>query len=221
MNPQKTDEKPYIIGITGGTASGKTFVIEALKDAFDGKILVISQDQYYKGETAKHMDRWERANLDKPDAFDNILLEKHVHDLIAGKTVMSPVYNYQLHKQTKAKVPLEPKAVIILEGIMILNDKKLRNLMDWKVYLEAAPDIRLARRLLRDIEERGVTIENLRSTIEWYVQNVKPMHDKYIHPMKQYADVKLNTDKGSLEAANVIKEKVKEILKNYGQHAYK
>ena len=205
--------RPFIIGITGGTASGKTFVIEALKDAFDGKILVISQDQYYKGETVKHMDRWERANLDRPGAFDNELLEKHVHDLIAGKTVMAPVYNYQFHKQTKAKVPLEPKPVIILEGIMIFNDERLRNLMDWKVYLEAAPDIRLARRLLRDIEERGVTIENIRSTIEWYVQNVKPMHDKYIHPMKQYADARLNTDKGSLEAANTVKEKIKEILK--------
>ena len=215
MTPQKACERSFIIGITGGTASGKTFVIEALKDAFDGKILVISQDQYYKGERIKRYDRWERANLDQPQAFDNELLEKHLHDLIAGKSVMAPVYNYQLHKQTKAKVPLEPKPVIIIEGIMIFNNERLRNIIDWKVYLEAAPDIRLARRLLRDIEERGVTPENIRSTIEWYVQNVKPMHDKYIHPMKQYADVRLNTDKGSLEAANTIKEKIKEILKEY------
>jgi len=209
------DKKPFIIGITGGTASGKTFVIEALKDAFDGKILVISQDQYYKGDPVKHMDRWERANLDQPSAFDNENLEKHIKELIEGKTVLAPVYNYQLHKQTKAKVPLEPKPVIILEGIMIFNDERLRNLMDWKVYLEAAPDIRLARRLLRDIEERGVTIENLRSTIEWYIENVKPMHDKYIHPMKQYADARLDTDKGSLDAANVVKQKIKEVLKEY------
>jgi len=213
------DKKPFIIGITGGTASGKTFVIEALKDAFDGKILVISQDQYYKGDPVKHMDRWERANLDQPSAFDNENLEKHIKELIEGKTVLAPVYNYQLHKQTKAKVPLEPKPVVILEGIMIFNDERLRNLIDWKVYLEAAPDIRLARRLLRDIEERGVTIENLRSTIEWYIENVKPMHDKYIHPMKQYADVRLNTDKGSLDAANTVKQKIKEVLKEFGQHA--
>lgn len=210
-----SNQKPFIIGITGGTASGKTFVIEAIKDYFDGKILVISQDQYYKGEPVKHLDRWERANLDQPSAFDNELLEKHIHDLIAGKTVMAPVYNYQLHRQTKAKVPLEPKPVIVIEGIMIFNDERLRNLMDWKVYLEAAPDIRLARRLLRDIEERGVTIENLRSTIEWYMQNVKPMHDKYIHPMKQYADARLDTDKGSLAAANTVKEKITAILKNH------
>jgi len=207
--------KPFIIGITGGTASGKTFVIEALKDAFDGKILVISQDQYFKGETVKRLDRWERANLDQPSAFDNILLEKQIHNLIENKTVLAPVYDFAKHQQTKAKVPLEPKPVIILEGILIFNDEHLRDLMDWKVYLEAAPDIRLARRLLRDIEERGVTIQNLRSSLEWYVQKVKPMHDKYIHPMKKYADAKLNTDKGSLEAAQVIKEKVKEILKQY------
>ncbi|MBM2821150.1 MAG: Uridine kinase [Candidatus Berkelbacteria bacterium] len=215
MSPLKACDRSYIIGITGGTASGKTFVIEALKDYFNGKILVISQDQYYKGERVKQMDRWERANLDQPSAFDNELLEKHLHDLISGKTVLAPVYNYQLHQQTKAKVPLEPKPVIVLEGIMIFNDERLRSLMDWKVYLEAAPDIRLARRLLRDIEERGVTIENLRSSIEWYVQIVKPMHDKYIHPMKHFADTRLNTDKGSLEAAGVVKEKVKEVLKKY------
>jgi len=208
-------KKPFIIGITGGTASGKTFVIEALKDAFDGKILVISQDQYYKGEKVRRLDRWERANLDQPKAFDNELLEKQLKDLIAGKTVLAPVYDFAKQQQTKAKVPLEPKLVIILEGILIFYDERLRNLMDWKVYLEAAPDIRLARRLLRDIEERGVTIQNLRSSIEWYVQKVKPMHDKYIHPMKKYADVKLDTDKGSLEAAQVIKEKIKEILKQY------
>lgn len=208
-------QKPYVIGITGGTASGKTFVIEALKDYFDGKILVISQDQYYKGKMARQKDRWQRANLDEPGAFDNLLLEEQIKDLIAGKTVLAPVYDFQTHHQTKAKVPLEPKQVIILEGILIFNNEKLRNLMDWKVYLEAAPDIRLARRLLRDIEERGVTIENLRSSIEWYMQNVKPMHDKYIHPMKEYADQRLNTDKGSLDAANAIKEKIKEVLASY------
>jgi len=203
------DNKPFIVGITGGTASGKTFVIEALKDYFSGKILVVSQDQYYKGEVVKRLDRWERANLDQPKAFDNDLMEKHIKDLIAGKTVLAPVYDYARHKQTKAKIPLEPKPIIIIEGILIFNDEKIRNLMDWKIYLEADPDIRLARRLLRDIEERGVTIENLRSQIEWYMENVKPMHDRYIHPMKKYADSRLNTNKGSLEAANYIKDKLK------------
>ncbi|MFA6492581.1 MAG: uridine kinase [Patescibacteria group bacterium] len=207
--------KPYIIGITGGTASGKTFVIEALKDYFDGKILVISQDQYFKGESAKQLDRWERANLDQPKAFDNELLEKHLKLLLSKKTVLAPVYDFARHKQAKAKVPLEPKPVIILEGILIFNNPEIRNLIDLKIYLEADPDIRLARRLLRDIEERGVTIENLRSSIEWYVQKVKPMHDKYIHPMKQYADMRLDTNKGSLEAANTVQERVKEILKKY------
>lgn len=212
---RKMNPKPYIIGITGGTASGKTFVIEALKDAFNGKILVISQDQYYKGERAKRLNRWERANMDEPKAFDNEMLEKHLRDLLAGKTVMSPVYDFHLDKQTTAKIPLEPKPIIILEGILIFNDQKIRDLIDWKVYLEAAPDIRLARRLMRDIEERGVEIENLRSNIEWYVQQVKPMHDKYIHPMKKYADARLNTDKGSLDAANTIKQKIKEVLEKY------
>src|SRR3989344_384320 len=104
--------KPFIIGITGGTAGGKTFVIEALKGYFDGKILVVSEDQYYKGARVKRMDRWERANLDEPKAFDNDLLEKHIKALISGKTVMAPVYDFQTQQQTKAQVPLEPKPII-------------------------------------------------------------------------------------------------------------
>ena len=207
--------KSYIIGISGGTAAGKSFVIEALKDYFNGKILVISQDQYFKGENVRRLDRWERANLDQPGAFNNELLVRHLNDLISGKTVLAPVYDYHAHKQLKTKVPLEPKPIIVLEGILIFNDPKIREKLDWKVYLEAAPDIRLARRLLRDIEERGVTIENLRSSIEWYVQIVRPMHDKYIHPMKKYADIRLDTDKGSLKAANVVKELIKEVLKRF------
>jgi uridine kinase len=210
------EKKPYIIGITGGTASGKTFVIESLKDYFNGHILVVSEDQYYKGGRVKRMDRWERANLDEPKAFNNDLLEKHLHDLISGKTVLAPVYDFQTQQQTKNQVPLEPKPIIIVEGILILNNSKIRDLIDYKVYLEADPDIRLARRLLRDIEERGVNIENLRSTIEWYINNVKPMHDKYIHTQKKYADTKLDTNKGSLEAANFLKNKVKEQLKVVG-----
>src|SRR3972149_1393158 len=206
--------KPFIIGITGGTAGGKTFVIEALKDYFDGKILVVSQAQYYKGERVKRLDRWERANLDEPKAFDNALLEKHLKDLIAGKNVLAPVYDFATQTQTKAKVPLEPKQIIILEGILIFNDPRIRNFIDWKVYLEAEPGVWLASRFLRDIEERGVTIQNIRSQIEWYIEKVKPMHDKYIHPMKKYADVRLDTNKGSLEAADTIKEKIKEVLKS-------
>lgn len=196
--------KPYIIGITGGTASGKTFVIEALKDRFNGKILVISQDQYYKGQRVLFLNRWERANLDSPEAFDNKLLISHLKSLIAGKTVMAPVYDYKTHLRLKNKIPLEPRPVIILEGILIFNIPEIRDLLDYKIYLQADPDIRLARRLLRDIEERGVTISNLKGTIEWYMNNVKPMHDKFIHPMKKYADLILNTNKGSLEAAEEI-----------------
>jgi len=206
--------KPFIIGITGGTASGKTFVIEALKDKFNGRILVISQDQYYRGERVFYFNRWERANLDSPEAFDNELLVSHLKSLLAGKTVLAPVYDYKTHLRLKSKIPLEPRAVIVLEGILIFNIPKLRELIDFKIYLQADPDIRLARRLLRDIEERGVTISNIRGTIEWYMNNVKPMHDKFIHPMKRYADLILNTNKGSLEAAERISNLVSEKLQN-------
>lgn len=209
-------KKPFVIGITGGTGAGKTFVIEALKDRFNGQILVISQDQYYKGQRVRLLNRWERANLDEPTAFDNKLLISHLNQLIEGKTVLTPVYDYTTHLQLKTKVPLEPRAVIILEGILIFNDPRIRNLIDHKIYLQADPDIRLARRLLRDIEERGVTIGNIKGTIEWYMHNVKPMHERFIRPTKKYSDQILDTNKGGLEAATVIIEIVKKELRKRG-----
>jgi uridine kinase len=206
--------RPYIIGITGGTASGKTFVIEALKDRFNGKILVISQDQYYKSERGLFMNRWERANFDSPEAFDNHLLVEHLQKLIEGETVLAPVYDYKTHHRLKTKIPLEPRPVIIVEGIMIFNIPQLREMFDYKIYLQADPDIRLARRLLRDIEERGVSIANLRGTIEWYMNNVKPMHEKYIRPMKKYADLILNTNHGGLGAAEKVAQIIEDKLKS-------
>jgi uridine kinase len=205
-------KRPYIIGITGGTASGKTFVIEALKDRFAGQVQVISQDQYYKGERVKVMDRWERANLDEPSAFDNQLLVKQLKTIIRGETVMAPVYDYRIQHQLQTKIPLECKPVIILEGILIFNEPEIRKLIDYKVFLYADSDMRLARRLLRDIEERGVTIKNIKDRIEWYMTSVKPMYDRYIGPMIKFADVVLDTNHGSLHAAEKIKEKIKKVL---------
>jgi len=197
-------QKPFLIGITGGTASGKTFVIEALKDKFNGQILVISQDQYYKDHDASIKNRWERANMDEPSAYNNNLLHEHLKKLIVGQSVFAPTYDFKTQHQTKIKIELETKAIIILEGILSLYDPKIRKLMDKKIYLSADSDIRLARRLLRDISERGVTITNLRENIEWYMNYVKPMHEKYIQPTKKYADSIISTNQGSLDAAASI-----------------
>ncbi len=207
--------KPFIIGITGGTASGKTFVIEALKDYFGSNILVISQDQYYKSSDVKTMERWARMNLDEPKAFDNESLAEHLKKLLKGEKVMAPVYNYATHQQEKAQIELEPRPVIVLEGILIFHEKIIRNLTNWKVFLEASPDIRLARRLLRDLEERGVDQNELHADIERYMNIVKPMYDQYIAPMKKFANKVYNTDNGSLDAAKDIVGRLKKVYKKH------
>lgn len=210
------NKKPYLIGITGGTASGKTFVIEALKDYFDGNLLVISQDQYYKNLNVRSLDRWERVNLDEPKAFDNKLLAKHLKMLLKGKQVEMPVYDYTTHKQLDKTFVHDPKNVIVLEGILIYNTPEIRKMLDWKIFLDASPDIRLARRLIRDIEERGIDTQKLRHDIKRYMGTVKPMFDKYIGPMKAHADTVYNTDHGSVLAAEKIIQKVKKIYTRYG-----
>jgi uridine kinase len=207
--------KPYFIGITGGTASGKTFVIEALKDYFSGHILIVSQDQYYRDSDVKSLDRWERLNLDEPDAFKNELLVEHLRLLKDGKSVEAPVYNYTTHHQEEAKIELEPKPIIIVEGILIFNIPAIRKLCNWRVYLDASPDIRLARRLIRDVEERGIDTAKIQADIKRYMNVVKPMHDKYIEPTKKYAQTVYNTDQGSIDAAKDIIERVRKILKKY------
>lgn len=208
--------KPFIVGITGGTASGKTFVIQALKDYFESNILVISQDQYYKSSDAITTERWERINLDEPKAFDNHVLVEHLKKLVKGEEVLAPVYNYSTHKQEEAKISLEPKPVIILEGILIFAQKEIRDLLNWRIFLEASPDIRLARRLLRDIDERGINTSKLHADIERYINVVKPMYEKHVSPAKKYANTVYNTDQGSLNAAEDIIKRLKKVYRYHG-----
>lgn len=205
--------KPYIIGITGGTASGKTFIVSALKERFDGRIAFLSQDQYYKTEAAENLTRWERANVDRPSAFDNNLLVVHLKNLKNGETVQAPTYDYILYKRLKAKQSIFPRPIIILEGIMLFCSPALRKTVDLKIFLDADADIRLGRRLLRDIEERGISVDNLKKVITWYMNIVKPMYDKYILPNKQYADLVLNTNEGSFQAAEKISKIIEDKLK--------
>jgi uridine kinase len=179
-----TKSKPYIIGISGPTACGKTYVIEELKKIFDDKILVISQDQYYKDISKLKLERFERANYDIPEAFENNELIKDIKNLLKGKSVTLPQYDFITHTRLKGEIKVKPAEIIIIEGILIFYDPKLRAMMDFKVFLEADPDIRLSRRLIRDIEERGRTVKNLRETIDFYLRTVKPMQKNMSCPFQ-------------------------------------
>lgn len=186
MNKNQKD-KPIVIGVTGGSGSGKTSVSQAIYNYFPGKsIMMLEQDSYYKDQDHLSYEERLKTNYDHPFAFDTELLISHLHDLLNYQSINKPVYDYTRHTRSDETIFQEPKEVIILEGILILEDARLRDLMDIKVYVDTDDDIRIIRRIKRDIEERGRTLDNV---IEQYLTVVKPMHSQFIEPTKKYADI--------------------------------
>lgn len=182
-----TKSKPIIIGVTGGSGSGKTSVSRAIFNNFpDHSIMMLEQDSYYKDQSHLSFEERLNTNYDHPFAFDNDLLIQHVGDLLNYKAIEKPVYDYVAHTRSQATIIQEPKEVIILEGILILEDERLRDLMDIKVYVDTDDDIRIIRRIKRDMEEQGRTLD---SVIEQYLTVVKPMYHQFIEPTKRYADI--------------------------------
>lgn len=182
------DKKTLIIGITGGTGSGKSTVCKAIKDSIPAEnIAILEQDAYYKDQTHLSFEDRLKTNYDHPLAFDNKLLINHIDMLCEGKSIEKPIYDYELHTRKQDEtVTVEPKDIIIVEGIMILEDEELRNKLDIKIYVDTEDDIRILRRIQRDIKERGRTVD---SVIEQYLQTVKPAHDQFIEPYKKYSDI--------------------------------
>lgn len=179
--------KPIVIGVTGGSGSGKTSVSQAIYNYFPGKsIMMLEQDSYYKNQDHLSFEERLKTNYDHPFAFDTDLLISHLNDLLQSKSIEKPIYDYTRHTRSNDTFLQEPKQVIILEGILILEDERLRDLMDIKVYVDTDDDIRIIRRIKRDIEERGRTLDNV---IEQYLSVVKPMHSQFIEPTKKHADI--------------------------------
>ena len=202
--------KPVVIGVAGGSGSGKTSVTRSISQKFTDKtILVIEQDYYYKDQ--KHLPLEERlqTNYDHPLAFDNDLLIQHIKDLLNQKTIEKPVYDYSLHTRSQETIRVEPKEVIILEGILILEDQRLLDLMDIKVFVDTDADVRIIRRLMRDIKERGRTID---SVIDQYINVVRPMHLQFIAPTKRYADIIIPEGGQNHVAIDLMATKIQTIL---------
>jgi uridine kinase len=202
--------KPVVIGVTGGSGSGKTSVTKAIYDSFKGhSILILEQDYYYKDQSHLPFEERLKTNYDHPLAFDNDLLIKHVEQLLRYEPIDKPVYDYSLHTRSNQVVTVEPRDVIILEGILVLEDERLRNLMDMKLYVDTDADLRIIRRLLRDIKERGRSID---SVIEQYVNVVRPMHNQFIEPTKRYADIIIPEGGHNHVAIDLMVTKIKTIL---------
>jgi uridine kinase len=204
------DRKPVVIGVAGGSGSGKTSVTKAIYDSFKGhSILMIEQDYYYKDQSHLPMEERLKTNYDHPLAFDNDLLIEHIEKLLRHEKIEKPVYDYAIHTRSSEVIHVEPKDVIILEGILILEDERLRNLMDIKLYVDTDADLRIIRRLLRDIKERGRSMD---SVIEQYVNVVRPMHNQFIEPTKRYADVIIPEGGHNHVAIDLVVTKIQTIL---------
>ncbi|MFD1484310.1 uridine kinase [Lacticaseibacillus baoqingensis] len=205
--------KPIVIGITGGSASGKTSVAKALCRQFASQSVLLQQDNYYKHSALPFAQR-EKINYDHPDAFDDDLLVQQLKALIAGKTIQRPVYDYQQHNRTDAVVAVASKTVIIVEGILVLADPALRQLMDIKVFVDTDADVRVLRRIQRDIATRGRSLE---SVIAQYLATVKPAYHAFIAPTKRYADIIIPEGGQNRVAVDLLSTKLQMIIQARSQ----
>ena len=203
-------KRPVIIAVAGGSASGKTTVVNKIVSHFEsGNVTVIKHDDYYKDQSDMPMEERVKANYDHPFSLDNDMMFKQILKLLTGESIVKPTYDFENHTRSDITEVIEPTEILILEGILILEDTRIRDLCDIKLFVEADDDLRFIRRLLRDMESRGRTQE---SVIKQYLNTVKPMHFAFIKPTKRYADVIIPNDKNHDVAVDLIITKIKSII---------
>lgn len=200
--------KCTIIGITGGTGSGKSTFTNRLKKAFPDDVTVIYHDNYYRCQDDIPFEERKKVNYDHPDSLETDLLVEHLKQLKEGKTIQCPTYDYSLHNRKKETVEIHPNRIILLEGILALQNEELRNMFDIKIFVEADADERILRRVVRDVKERGRDLEGI---IKQYLTTVKPMHYLYVEPTKALADIVINSGQNEV-AFDLVKTKIDQLL---------
>jgi len=199
-----------IIGIAGASGSGKTLVAKNIfENLGSDKVVIMQEDSYYKDLTDIPFDERTGKNFDHPDAFDHSLLQYHLSELIKGNSISHPIYDYKTHSRLKDTKTVGPHRVVVLEGILIMSDPKLRDLMDIKVFIHTDPDICFIRRLKRDINERARSVDSI---INQYMETVRPMYFQFIEPAKRYADIIIPQGGKNAVAIDILTAKIKSLL---------
>ncbi|AKN29383.1 uridine kinase [Clostridium carboxidivorans P7] len=203
-------KRPILIGITGGTGSGKSTIAKEIYNKFgEDCIAMIEQDSYYKDQSHLSMEERVKTNYDHPNAFDTQLLIEHLETLLKKQAIDKPVYDFESHNRKKETIRIEPREIVIVEGILVLEDEEIRNLLDIKLYVDTDADVRIIRRILRDINERGRTVD---SVINQYLNVVRPMHMQFIEPTKRYADIIIPEGGHNKVAIDIIVANIKQFL---------
>ncbi|BFJ84920.1 uridine kinase [Ruthenibacterium sp. CLA-JM-H11] len=201
----------FVIGIGGGTGSGKTTLTKRLKERLGSAVTVLSYDNYYKSHPDMPYDERVRLNYDHPSAFDTELLVEHLAALRRGETIAAPVYDFKQHDRSDETMLIAPTGVILVEGILILADERLRSQMDVKIYVDTDADVRILRRVVRDVKQRGRSLE---SVVTQYLTTVKPMHEQYVEPSRRYADIIVPEGGRNAVALDMLVRRVEHHLQN-------
>ena len=195
-----------VIGIAGGTGSGKTTLTLGLKERFGDAVSILYHDSYYKRHDELPFEERCKLNYDHPDAFDTPLLVSDLRALCRGETVFSPTYDYTVHNRAAETVEVQPAPVVLVEGILIFAEPALRELMDIKIFVDTDADVRILRRIMRDVKKRGRSLD---SVVQQYLTTVKPMHEQFVEPSKRYADLIVPEGGKNAVAMDMIVQRVK------------
>ena len=203
--------KPKILAVAGGSASGKSSIVKLLAKEFENDLVVIGHDNYYKAHDDLAFEDRVGLNYDHPKAFDNDLFYNDLNKVLDGNDIEMPLYDYTIHTRSKQTKKISPKKIILIEGILVLYDKKIREITDTKVFVDADSDVRLKRRILRDTKERGRSIE---SCLTQYIEQVKPMHEKYVEPSKKYADIIIPRGAKNTKGIEILSKHIENLIGN-------
>lgn len=203
--------RPKIVAIAGGSASGKSTIVKIIAETFKDDLIVVGHDNYYRAHDDIDFEERKLLNYDHPKAFDTDLFCEDLIKLVNGEEIDMPQYDYTIHTRSKETVKVKAKKIILIEGILVLYEKKIRDITDTKVFVDADSDIRLKRRILRDTVERGRSVE---SCLTQYIEQVKPMHEKYVEPSKKYADIIIPRGAKNVKGIEILSKHIENMIGN-------